>query len=415
MEKLIYFLILILPLGQLGRLVTNWPDLRLQFNDLAVFLVALVFLKRVSIREVMDKFKKWRYLIFFILIAFMSWVSNLGSYDLRYSVVGGLYLLRFALYWFLFFLITSYLAKRACGKKIVLMILNLLVLAGFVIALIGIGQFFVFSDLSILSGGEWDPHVNRLVGSFFDPGYTGALLILSLVILIYDYYSPTLFNRSHIWKQILRYFVILVNFQAMILTYSRSVYFMYFLAVFLISYFKRSVRFLVGAVLVFIILVNLIPRNTSYGTKLDRSETLFSRIEDWKFALNTFAKKPILGVGFNNLRYERVDMQKNENTDVVIRSNAAAGIANSYLFVLATTGIIGLLLFFLFLVDLIRRLFIKSKSVFGRWISEIVIISFAAILGQSIFLNSFFYPNILEWLILLLIVREGVEVDSRES
>ena len=93
---------------------------------------------------------------------------------------------------------------------------------------------------------------------------------------------------------------------------------------------------------------------------------------------------PILGVGFNAIRYAKTEY--NFGQDNLFDNHAGAGFDNSFLFIAATTGLAGLLTFLLFLRQIFRKgnLFVKSSIV--------------AIIVHSFFLNSLFFPWIMVWM-----------------
>jgi O-antigen ligase len=81
-------------------------------------------------------------------------------------------------------------------------------------------------------------------------------------------------------------------------------------------------------------------------------------------------------------------------------SHADSGTDNSYLFILATTGIVGLIVY----IGFLRSLFHMSWNVYKekRSIFAIVFIaSLSSVLIDSLFINSLFYPFIIVWLWML--------------
>ena len=104
---------------------------------------------------------------------------------------------------------------------------------------------------------------------------------------------------------------------------------------------------------------------------LFRQETAIARVESWVSAIQIWRENPVLGVGFNMYRY--VDGET---------GRAGAGVDNSFLFVLATTGIIGLLAY----LNMWRTI-IKGKY-------AIVAVLFT----HAMFNNALFYPWVMWWL-----------------
>ncbi|GAI81903.1 unnamed protein product, partial [marine sediment metagenome] len=133
------------------------------------------------------------------------------------------------------------------------------------------------------------------------------------------------------------------------------------------------------------------------GVRLERTATIQSRFGSWQQALIIFRDHPLLGVGFNTYRYAQrnygfLDQEKWQT------SHAEAGVDSSLLFVLATTGIIGFLVYSWLGSSVIRL----SLSVVNAKIGLVVLASVAALVCHSFFLNSLFYSWILAWLGIIL-------------
>ena len=134
------------------------------------------------------------------------------------------------------------------------------------------------------------------------------------------------------------------------------------------------------------------------GINIDKSAS--ERLISWHNGVNIFTKNPIVGVGFNNYR----DALRQENALKLYSAdggNAGAGVDSSFLFILATTGILGFLSFLSFWVLTLYNLIRDYKK--KRELISLVFISI--ILGFSInsqFINSLFYPPIM-FLVYLLV------------
>jgi O-antigen ligase len=98
---------------------------------------------------------------------------------------------------------------------------------------------------------------------------------------------------------------------------------------------------------------------------------------------------PIIGVGFNTYRYTQE--KKLGNEDSVMVSHAGAGTSNSYLLVLATTGVVGLFIFIYSMAQVLKSI-IKSKKSPARTIAISV---FTVVSIGSLTENVFFYSSIM--------------------
>ena len=139
---------------------------------------------------------------------------------------------------------------------------------------------------------------------------------------------------------------------------------------------------LVGAV--FIILLLLLPRPLgNESVKLERIFTLTERVTQWKEAGDIISNYPILGVGFNTLRFARRNLSL--TSAEFLMGHSGAGVDNSFLFIGVTSGIIGLLSFIFLLIILFIKISYTAKLILG------------AILIHGFFLNSFFLPFVMMW------------------
>jgi O-antigen ligase len=120
-----------------------------------------------------------------------------------------------------------------------------------------------------------------------------------------------------------------------------------------------------------------------------RTASSFARVEASKDAIALVSESPIIGVGFNAYRYALVEYDLRD--EVVQTSNADAGTDNSYLFVLATTGIIGLLIFLDFWFNILKRVYF----------APVVFASVVGLLVNTLFINSIFFSPIMAWIFLL--------------
>src|SRR3989344_1944707 len=126
----------------------------------------------------------------------------------------------------------------------------------------------------------------------------------------------------------------------------------------------------------------LYSRFISLPKNIDRTASASFRINTWTEGWQLFEKHPFLGVGFNAYRYA---IREYDLTDEQFsKSHGSGSNDSSLLSVLATTGLVGILSYFLFLNSIRRNL---MPAVLG-------------LLFHSFFSNSLFFPPILLWLIL---------------
>jgi O-antigen ligase len=300
-----------------------------------------------------------------------------------------LYLVRWIVYSWLYVLIV-----RGFGnpKKI----LTWLYILGTGIAIAGLLQFILYPELRNLSYLGWDPHYYRLFSTFFDPNFTGLFLVLTILLGIYLTQQGT-----SKWFYILEF----VNATALFLTYSRSSWLAAFVCICIWIIAKKWWK--AGVVLVACVVLLLgLPTPGGATLRLLRTESIYSRVSNWQETLQLISRSPIVGHGFNTLRYVHGD-QSIYTPDVPI-SRAASGVDSSILFLLATTGIVGLITFLWICIRFVRVVPSDNKY---RNLRLLALSTLAAIGFHSLFTNSAFYPWIMIWFWMTAGVVERITYD----
>ena len=119
---------------------------------------------------------------------------------------------------------------------------------------------------------------------------------------------------------------------ALLLTYSRSSYLALFAAIVAIAIFKKQFK-LILVIVVFLLSLFLLPRPGGEGVKLERLVSAKQRLSNYQLGLEFWRQNPVFGLGFNTLKYYRDNPA----------SHSASGLDSSLIFVLATTGMVGML------------------------------------------------------------------------
>lgn len=381
--KIIHYLIFIylflFSFGQFLRIPPqskSYNEIHLYLTDIIVGLLVVVFylFRRYQKKKILD-FGLSKPLLFFVSIASIALVLSPLNLGWQERIVASLYLIRWFFYAGLFFVIAN--QENNFKEKLV----SILPKIGLLCAFLGLIQYLFFPDTRILSEYGWDPHYYRLIGTFLDPGFLGLILVFSLILLTSD-----LFRKKDKVKQLFW----AVIYIALALTYSRASYLAYFIAMFSFFLFYRAKKFFVFVIVLGVLTLFLLPRLGGESTKLSRESTIRYRITSWQHAVIVFAEHPLLGIGFNAYRYaQRQYGFMNDNVWEV--SHGAPGADSSLLFILATTGILGLFSTF--------YLYFKLFSLTHR--NLLITASVLAILVHSWFQNSLFYPWIMGWLWML--------------
>ena len=158
----------------------------------------------------------------------------------------------------------------------------------------------------------------------------------------------------------------------------------------------RKLKILFVGVLLFAAILFLLPTSDGEGVKLFRTVSTFARVGNWKRGFVLIKEAPLFGFGFNTLRYvqERRGWVDRENG---VASKAGAGLDDSFQFLWATTGIVGLLSYFWIILS-VGKIFVRllgnGKT---RVLGVIGISTLLSTIVHSQFINSLFYPQILLW------------------
>jgi hypothetical protein len=340
MDKIIFFAFLVVfPFGQVIKVGIINPI------DIVVGIGAIyTLIKRYKKPAVFTYFQT------FLIVAAFSWIVGALLFQKQEVFLGLMYLIRLAAYFYFFIFAYHFKDKK--------LLLNSLLAVSIISAVFGWVQYLFYPDLRFLYWLGWDDHLNRLVGTFLDPSFMGLILVLGLIIALQKKLK----------------FVILFLLTSIAFTYSRAS----FLAAIVPLIYKKAWVFLA----IFISLIVFLPRTEGEGVRLERTSSIFGRLNSYQESLEIFKKNPVFGVGFNN-----ICLAKDGNSS----NHSCSGSESSLLLLLATTGVIGLISFSHLTLNLIKSL--KGTVFF---------VAMVAVFVHSLFSNSLFYPFIMGYLMLFL-------------
>jgi len=326
--------------------------------------------------------------IIFILFATISLVNSLRFFSSDEVLIGGLFLIRFFLYFFLYLAVTNFVKKEDVPFW-----LRTLLGAGLTLAVFGFLQLVFVPDLSFLQPYGWDPHVGRLTSTFLDPNFAGLFLVFSFNLSLALFYFNFLKNYGRVFLVIPLVFLI-----ALILTFSRSSYLAWVGSLFSYGIFlsKKTLFVFLPFFLLAIIFLPRMAERISGAVSLDI--TAKARIVSWQNAYKIIRDNLIFGVGYNNYRFAQMkygffDLERPEG------GLSGAGSDSSLLLVFATTGIFGFLVFLAILLRIFLLSF-RQKNISPAALT--VFSSLIALLIHSVFVNSMFYPWISAWFWIIL-------------
>jgi len=389
-KSLLFLIIIIFPFGQLTRLPLAIPEVNIYLQDILVFLLVFGWLFcHLNRKLTWQKPPLAKAICIFAITAELSILVNLTNLNLREIIVANLYFVRWLAFVGVYFVISDLVKLRYINISKWKWVL---IFSGTTAAVFGLIQYFLYPDLRNLAYLGWDPHKFRVFGTFFDPSFLGMILVLTLILLIDLIMRVKKIANLLTDKLVVCCILYVVCYVTLALTYSRSSYLSYLTAMTIISWFKKSLKFFLIIIMIGILTILFLPRPPeSEGVKLEREESVWGRLANWQQSLTIFKDRPILGSGFGAYRYQQKTYgfleEKTWQT-----SHSGAGADSSFLYVLATTGIVGFIAY--------GYLFFRAVIIHRS--SSIILTSLGAIFIHSWFSNSLFYPWVMLWIWILL-------------
>lgn len=352
--------------------------------DLSVLMLVIVnFAVNKSLR--IKNIPTFIYPLFiFIAIGSIGLIINPWLDPLQ-KIASFLYTVRLSIYILLFIQLYTNMYVRDFVK-------NLMFFTGGVIIFLGFLQYFFYPNLRNLYYLGWDDHLYRLFSTFLDPNFAGAYFALFCFYCLWRYLGENIYLKKIMYAS-----VGLSSIIALFLTYSRTGMVMLIVGIVVYLSFYKKLKILFFALISLIVLFFIFAGDLE-GLNPLRSASVIARLDSLQNAFIIFLYNPVIGIGFNAYRYAQI-YYGFRGGDLSLTSHADAGSDNSYLFVAATTGVIGLFLFFSFL----KRI-IESLLDLPRELKAISLSTLASILAGSIFTNILFYTPLLLWLFLVLSV-----------
>ncbi len=391
--------------GQLLQVTFGTIDIPLLDIFLGIGLLGLLISNKHNLRRLPSLPLFWP-IAFFAGAISLSLIFNLSALDSKTAIlVSGLYLARTLAYFIFGLLLTltptpnlNYFWKS-------------FIWAGLLFSVIGFFQLAIFPDFQIFDHFGWDPHQGRLISSFLDPNY--AATWLSLIIILG---SVLVVQKSSLQDKLPAALSTVAMLLAHLLTLSRTGLLALAGGLGWVSWHKSKLL-TVGLFLLAVLAIFLSPRLQSRISGIwELDATVRYRLESWETGAMLFADHPVLGIGYNTLKYRRYENalpgtnrmtsgQSEATPDS--GSRADTGFDSSLLTVAATSGILGLLSFlWLILKSLllawanIKR---RDSHIYSLWFIGIT----SSLLVSSLFINAWFYsPILLTWLIAMSLIQK---------
>lgn len=411
------YLILLLPvLGEFSRLELLGRSIVASDFIIPIFITLWLFKKSKNLQfpsPILSFLKKFA---LFIFLGIFSLLLALVSIPTSEVLAGSLYLIRLIGYFALLPIAISILSTptptssaksskaEISSAELQKNFQNLLIFIGisaFLIAITGFIQLQILPNLEDLQSFGYDPHMNRLVGSWLDPNFIGGFFAFIICI-----FSGILFYLKNRRQQILTFLLIAVLSVALFLTYSRSAYLALAIGIFILGMIK-SRKILIILIIIATLGISVSDRaqqrvgelftsitSVLFNTAENPDPTARLRIENWNQTLSLIAEKPIFGHGYNTLTYNKLERGFLKDAD----NHAASGSDSSLLTILATTGILGLLTFLITIlqpITLAARNWWKQKNPLYRGYSLGIFTAYLSLLIHCNFVNSLLFPQIM--------------------
>ena len=401
--------------GQLLR-VPLFDRIGLMPSDLFVIIILFVwFIKNIQNKTSLFPVQAFHKQIFWPIFAFFGWAIisltiNIGYFHLNFSesFQAFAYYGRYLSYVLLIFVFLTEMKNIKVSENFWK---YLLYIPAFCIALLGFAQLEFFPSFFALGMHEqgWDPHIGRLLSTWFDPNLLGGYFAFILSILAGDIWNmiknQSLKKRSTSRIILLSFFFFTILI-ALALTFSRGSYLAFIISGFIFTLFVEKRLLVIGAILL-TLLVSFSPRAqerienaamsaqalfTQTEKTLDPTSRL--RVQSWSIGIKLFQENPVFGVGFNTLK----SIQKREWA-FMSNSHAGSGIDASFLTVLATTGLIGIMSFLWIWTHILQtawRKFRQNNNIFAFGVFS----GISGLFAHAVFVNSLLFNLLLPSLFL---------------
>jgi len=366
-RSLIFAYLLLYPLGQLPGiwLQQTWQlNFRLHITDFAI--IALAALEIMYIVRRKTQMPSWlKSGVLFVSMGTISLFISPLFVSSNFNFTALLYAIRIFAY-----LSFAYTISRGIIRTSRLV--DLLVVSTSIIAFLGVIQYILMPNLTSLKYLGWDDHFYRLVGTFLDPAFIGIILVLGIILSL--------------WKR----YLYVSGFMTLVLafTYSRASWVALLLGLLVLASKKIYQKHTVVIAILLLLLIPFLPNPGGEGVNLKRVNSVEQKLVNYKESLSIIKVSPVFGVGLNNICDIKATMRLNST------HNSCSGLDNSFLFIVATTGVIGGILF----LDFANKIYIttdtKHKILFCS--------SLMAILFHSFFTLTLFYPWVMGWLAILI-------------
>lgn len=393
MQKILFIILIISVItGQITRI----GNLGVATDFVLIGILGIYFWDKIIRKEKIpfSPILVWLFIFIFYLLA--SLLFNLSFITSSSGELGAfLYWLRLLAYLTFIIPVIGFLDKNR--EKGLIWIWNSFFYTGVILSILGFLQLILFPDFSFMAQYGWDPHQGRLLSTWYDPNFLGGFLGLSLLVvlarvLVYLKEESLLKNQRQIIFWLSGSSIIFI---ALFLTYSRSALLAFVIGMSVLTLFYSKKTLIIMMILMSLGIVSNSRLQERVMGIITVDVTASLRIQNWLETIQDIEKNPVLGIGYNTIKYQTIKESS---------LNSASGRDSSLLTLWLTGGIIGLGIFismiFSKILDWVQK-FLETKLKIEKAMTLASISGMALILVHSMFVNSIFFPHILLFIIFL--------------
>lgn len=338
------------------------------------------------------------------LLTFIAGSAQVPFLTNRELLAGSFYILRWLEYAILFFIVADIVRTEAAARRVV----RWLFAAAAMLAFLGFIQLRIFPDFRFMVPQGWDPHIGRLLSTWFDPNFLGGFFafVIALVSGVAVYSQGK--ERAALWL------LNAILFAALVLTFSRSAYAAFFAGIMALTLMK-SRRMFLALLLLLAFVVTSVPRvQERIQGALNLDETARLRIVSWQNALTVYRDYPLTGIGYNTYRYVQVTYGFQKDA----AEHSAGGSDSSLLTILVTTGPVGLAAYLWMLwasLSMAWSSFRRGATNLVRGLGFGAVGALLSVIVHSFFLNSLLFPHMMEAIAVTLGILVGLTSKERRA
>lgn len=397
-------------LGQIARFEIGGKGLLLLDLWTAITIFTWLFLSWKNNEPIIKKLKKyplWNPILSLLFFFWASLLFNAFWIDSWKSIAEGVfYALRYSFLLFFSFIVFDEFFKKNKKNFLEDSVLFLIFFSGG-LAILGFLQLFFYPDFAQMAEKGWDPHIGRLLSTWFDPNFMGSFFAYTIIIFIaiismfwkkhvHCFQDIHSFFRSHPLIPYLLW-VIPLLLVAIVFTYSRSALLAFIIPFLILGIFYFRIALIVGIVSVFILLpfseraMQRVGDGVQSAFSLMNTQSMFIpdatarlRVENFQEGIDIANQHFLTGVGFNFIREYKVE-----------NIHSSGGFDSSLLTVFVTSGVFGffafLLLHFIACKEVLL-VFFQSQHPISKGIGAGILVNMIGVFAQSFFINSLFFP-----------------------